>query len=146
MYRTSAGSASPMGWSADGRSIYVVEGKTVDLPGPAAPLGETVTDAKILMVPVNGGRVKTVASLPFEEIGSVSHDPRRPQVRRLRCTRRGPTCGSSTTSMSRPNHDSRDSESCPYYCAAFAWMVSRCWTMASMRLRAASGVSPPCVL
>ena len=34
-----------------------------------------MTDAKILMVPVNGGAVRTVADLPFEEIGSVAMAP-----------------------------------------------------------------------
>lgn len=32
-------------------------------------------EAKILMVPVNGGDVKTVAVLPFDEIGSVCMTP-----------------------------------------------------------------------
>jgi hypothetical protein len=40
-----------------------------------APLGETITDAKILMVPVNGGDVQTVADLPFDEIGGVAMAP-----------------------------------------------------------------------
>jgi hypothetical protein len=65
----------PVGWSADGSSIYVVEGKNSTYRGLAAPLGETVTDAKILMVPLNGGVVETVAALPFEEIGSVAMTP-----------------------------------------------------------------------
>ena len=33
---------------------------------------ETLRDAKILMLPLNGAEVKTVASLPFEEVGDVS--------------------------------------------------------------------------
>ena len=34
-----------------------------------------MTDAKILMVPVNGGAVQNIADLPFEEIGSVAMAP-----------------------------------------------------------------------
>ena len=75
VYKTSVPSTMPVGWSADGTSIYAVEGKNSTNRGLTAPLGETVTDAKILMVPVNGGDVKTVAALPFEEIGSVSMTP-----------------------------------------------------------------------
>jgi Tol biopolymer transport system component len=73
--RTSARSVLPVAWSANGRSLYVLEGKPSTYRGPTLPLGETVTDAKILMVSVNGGRVKTLASLPFEEIGGVSMTP-----------------------------------------------------------------------
>jgi Tol biopolymer transport system component/DNA-binding winged helix-turn-helix (wHTH) protein len=75
VYMTSAATARPVGWSADGSSIYVVAGKNAASRGLTARLGETVTDAKILMVPLNGGEVKTVAALPFEEIGSVSMTP-----------------------------------------------------------------------
>jgi Tol biopolymer transport system component len=65
----------PVGWSADGSSIYAVEAKNSTYRGLTAPLGETVSDAKILLVPVNGGDVRTVATLPFEEIGSVTMTP-----------------------------------------------------------------------
>ena len=75
MYSMTAASAKPLGWSADSRSIYVIEGKNSTLRGPTAPLGETLTDAKILTVPVDGGPVKTVAAIPFEEIGGVSMTP-----------------------------------------------------------------------
>ena len=75
VYSTTAASAKPLGWSADSRSIYVVEGKNSTLRGPTAPLGETLTDAKILTVPVAGGQAKTVAAIPFEEIGGVSMTP-----------------------------------------------------------------------
>jgi len=34
-----------------------------------------MTEAKILIVPVKGGNVRTVTSLPFEEIGSVAMTP-----------------------------------------------------------------------
>lgn len=75
LYRTSAATTMPIGWSGDGSSIYAVEGKNSTYRGLTAPLGETVTDAKILRVPLNGGDVKTVAALPFEEIGSVTMTP-----------------------------------------------------------------------
>ncbi len=75
VYKTAAASTMPIGWSDDGTSIYAVEGTNAKYRGLTSPLGETVTDAKILMVPVNGGKVKTVASLPFEETGSVSMTP-----------------------------------------------------------------------
>lgn len=75
VYKTSALSTMPFGWSADGSSIYAVEGKNSTYRGLASPLGETVTEAKILRVPLNGGDVTTVASLPFDEIGGVSMTP-----------------------------------------------------------------------
>jgi Tol biopolymer transport system component len=75
VYRTSAASTMPIGWSGDGSAIYAVEGKNSTYRGLTAPLGETLTDAKILMVSLNGRDVKTVAALPFEEIGSVSMTP-----------------------------------------------------------------------
>ena len=75
VYKTSPGSVAPLAWSADGSSIYAVEGKNAIGRDLAVPLGETMTDVKILRVPVNGGDVKTVAALPFEEIGSVSMSP-----------------------------------------------------------------------
>jgi hypothetical protein len=53
----------------------MVEGKNSTYRGLTARLGETVTDAKILMVPLNGGDVQTVAALPFEEFGSVAMTP-----------------------------------------------------------------------
>jgi Tol biopolymer transport system component/DNA-binding winged helix-turn-helix (wHTH) protein len=68
-------SSTPIGWSADGSAIYVVEAKPFTPRDLAAPLGETMTEAKILRVPVKGGDVSTVASLPFEEIGSVAMTP-----------------------------------------------------------------------
>jgi hypothetical protein len=53
----------------------VVEAKPFTPRDLAAPLGETMTEAKILRVPVKGGDVSTVASLPFGEIGSVAMTP-----------------------------------------------------------------------
>lgn len=75
VYKTSAGSTALLGWSADGRSIFAVEGKNSASRGLTARLGETVTEAKILQVPSNGGEVKIVADLPFAEVGSVGMTP-----------------------------------------------------------------------
>ena len=71
VYRSTALSSTPIGWSADGRAIYVVEGKPSTFRGRA----ETVTNAKIVTVPSNGGPVQTVAALEFDDIGSVSMTP-----------------------------------------------------------------------
>jgi hypothetical protein len=38
-------------------------------------LGETITEGRILMVPVNGGTMQKIADLPFEEVGSVAMAP-----------------------------------------------------------------------
>ncbi len=62
----------PIGWSADSRSIYVLQGKVLNLRGVTAPNGETTTGARILRVPLQGGEAETVVTLPFEEIGGVS--------------------------------------------------------------------------
>jgi Tol biopolymer transport system component/DNA-binding winged helix-turn-helix (wHTH) protein len=75
VYETSASSVRPIGWSADGRSIYVIEGKNFKGRDLSLPLGETMTEARILTVPANGGDGKTVMSLPFEEFGSVAMTP-----------------------------------------------------------------------
>ena len=66
---------TPVGWSADAHFIYVLNSKTLNFRGPTAPGGETKTEAKILRVSVQGGPVKTVAVLPFEEIGGVTMTP-----------------------------------------------------------------------
>jgi Tol biopolymer transport system component/DNA-binding winged helix-turn-helix (wHTH) protein len=75
VYPTKANVAAPIGWAADARSIYVVEGKNLNFRGLTAPGGETMTEARILEVPVDGGPVKTVLTLPFEEIGGISMTP-----------------------------------------------------------------------
>jgi Tol biopolymer transport system component len=72
---TSTASALPVTWSADGSSVYALVGEPSTYRGPTLPLGETMTGATILMVPVNGGAAKTVASIPFAEIGGVSMTP-----------------------------------------------------------------------
>lgn len=76
LYQTSATtSAFPVAWSSDGSSVYALEGKPSTYRGPTLPVGETMTGARIVMVPVNGGDAKTVASFPFAEIGGVSMTP-----------------------------------------------------------------------
>ena len=75
VYPTNAGSARPLGWSPDGHSIYMIEGKNWAYRSLTALLGESMTDAKILRVPLEGGEVQTVTSLPFEEIGGVAMAP-----------------------------------------------------------------------
>ena len=77
VYPTVAGSTKPVGWSADGRSIYVIEAKNLNFRGLTAPAPgpETITEARVVRVPVNGDPVKTVVKVPFEEIGGVSMTP-----------------------------------------------------------------------
>jgi hypothetical protein len=65
----------PVGWTADARSILVVEAKPLNFRGLTAPNGETMTGARIVQVPVNEGPVKPVVTIPFEEIGGVSMTP-----------------------------------------------------------------------
>jgi Tol biopolymer transport system component/DNA-binding winged helix-turn-helix (wHTH) protein len=78
VYPTKSGVVAPIGWAADGQSIYVVEGKNLHFRGLAAARGgETATEARILEVPVNGGPAKSVLALPFEEIGGISMTPDR---------------------------------------------------------------------
>jgi Tol biopolymer transport system component len=64
-----------IGWSADGTSIYALEGKGAIYRGLAANLGETVTEAKILRIPLDGGEAEAAVVLPFEEVGGVSMTP-----------------------------------------------------------------------
>jgi Tol biopolymer transport system component len=75
VHATGAASAMPIAWSADGRSVYVIEGKNLNSRGQTPPLGETITEARIVRMLVNGDEVKTVVDLPFEEIGGVSMTP-----------------------------------------------------------------------
>jgi Tol biopolymer transport system component/DNA-binding winged helix-turn-helix (wHTH) protein len=75
VYTTASPSTMPIGWSADGTAIYVVEGSNAAYRGRTLPIAETLTAAKILMVPVRGGEVKIIAVLPTDEIGGVSMTP-----------------------------------------------------------------------
>jgi Tol biopolymer transport system component/DNA-binding winged helix-turn-helix (wHTH) protein len=74
LYPSSSSSVSPIAWSADARFVYAIEGKNLNLRGLEPPHGETLTEAKIVRIRVDGNEVKTV-SLPFEEIGGVSMTP-----------------------------------------------------------------------
>ena len=72
---TAGDSVRPVGWSTDSGSIYVLEGKVLNLRGLTSPNGETTTQSRILRVPVTGGHAEPVVVLPFEEIGGVSVTP-----------------------------------------------------------------------
>ena len=65
----------PIGWSPDGRFILAFDGKRAAYRGLTAPFEETITDAKIVRVPVNGGALETLVRLPFEEVGSIAMFP-----------------------------------------------------------------------
>ena len=64
-----------IGWSKDGSAIYAVDGKTAAGRGSVLPAGETITEARILEIPVNGAPARTVATLPGAEIGGVTMTP-----------------------------------------------------------------------
>jgi Tol biopolymer transport system component/DNA-binding winged helix-turn-helix (wHTH) protein len=65
----------PLGWSADGRAVYVYGGKRVAARGLSVPFGETITAARIDCIPLNGAPPTTIVELPFEEIGGVAMFP-----------------------------------------------------------------------
>lgn len=71
VYKTTAASLMPIGWSSDGSAIYAVEGKNLASRGRTSPLGETLAEARIVIIPLNGAP-KTVAELPSAEVGGVS--------------------------------------------------------------------------
>ncbi len=75
LYPSTASSISPIGWSRDGEWLYIVEAKNGAFRGATSVVGETMTEAKIVRVAVNGGAVETVATIPSDEIGSVSMTP-----------------------------------------------------------------------
>jgi Tol biopolymer transport system component len=75
VYPSTAASIMPIGWSADGAWIYAVEGKSGTFRGATSFVGETTTEARILRIAAIGGAVETVASIPSDEIGSVSMTP-----------------------------------------------------------------------
>ena len=85
IYQPSDPDSGPMiiGWAGDGKSVYAFDGKRAANRGVAVSLGETVTDVRILRVPLNGGTPQTVLSLPFDEIGSITMFP---DERRFLCT------------------------------------------------------------
>ena len=71
VYKSEAAWTAPIKWSQDGRSIFAVEGKTRAARGLTPPLGETLTEAKILRIPLSGNP-QTIATLRAVEIGGVS--------------------------------------------------------------------------
>jgi Tol biopolymer transport system component/DNA-binding winged helix-turn-helix (wHTH) protein len=73
--RSSASSLMPIGWSADGAWIYVVEGSAGGARGATSFVSGTLTDATILRVASKGGAAETVSAIPFAEIGGVSMTP-----------------------------------------------------------------------
>jgi Tol biopolymer transport system component/DNA-binding winged helix-turn-helix (wHTH) protein len=66
---------SPVGWSPDGRFVITVDGKRAAYRGITATFEETLTEARILRVPVGGGAPQTVLQLPFAEVGSIAMFP-----------------------------------------------------------------------
>lgn len=64
-----------IGWSSDGRFIFAFDGKRAAYRGVTAPFEETLTDAKILRVPVNGRQPETLLPLPFGEVGGIAMFP-----------------------------------------------------------------------
>jgi hypothetical protein len=64
-----------LGWSADGQSVYSLDGKSAASRGVFTPSGETTTEARILSYPLNGLPPETVVELPFEEIGGIAISP-----------------------------------------------------------------------
>lgn len=75
LYPSSTRSVRPIGWSRDGAWIYVVEGKIGLFRGATSFVGETMTDVSIVRIASNGDGVETIASLPGDEIGSVTMTP-----------------------------------------------------------------------
>ena len=65
----------PIGWSPDGRFILAFDGERAAYRGITVPFEETITDAKILRMPVNGGAPETLLPLPFDEVGSIAMFP-----------------------------------------------------------------------
>jgi hypothetical protein len=65
----------PIGWSVDGAFVYAVDGKRAAYRGISAMYQETITDARILRIPLAGRTAETVLTLPFEEVGNVTVFP-----------------------------------------------------------------------
>ena len=66
---------APIGWMPDGHSIVGVYGKRAAYRGLSTNGGETITDVKIVRVPIGGTRPELIASLPFEEVGGIAMFP-----------------------------------------------------------------------
>jgi Tol biopolymer transport system component/DNA-binding winged helix-turn-helix (wHTH) protein len=65
----------PIGWSPDGTSIYAYDGIRAANRGLSVSYGETITNARILRVPLDGGPPTRIADLPFEEVGGIALFP-----------------------------------------------------------------------
>jgi Tol biopolymer transport system component len=65
----------PIGFSPDGAFIIAIDGKRAAYRGITASFEETMTEARILRVPVDGGTPETLLSLPFDEVGSMAMFP-----------------------------------------------------------------------
>jgi DNA-binding winged helix-turn-helix (wHTH) protein/Tol biopolymer transport system component len=66
---------SPIGWSADGKTIFAVEGKRAAYRDLSRELGETLTEARVLTIDAQTGIARTLVRLPFEEVGGVAISP-----------------------------------------------------------------------
>jgi Tol biopolymer transport system component/DNA-binding winged helix-turn-helix (wHTH) protein len=62
----------PIGWAADGRSVFAVKAEPGVHRGLSALLGESIRAARVIDVPIDGRPVRDVLLLPFEEVGGVS--------------------------------------------------------------------------
>ena len=72
VYKSSAPWTIPLGWSADGRTIYALAAKNLTYArGLAPPLGETLTEARIVRIPLHGDST-IIAAVPSPEIGSMT--------------------------------------------------------------------------
>ena len=99
--RSKTRSLMPIGWSADGAWIYVVEGSAGGARGATSVVNGTMTDATILRVASTGGAAEIVLGDPVRRNRRRQHDARRPPLRSFPCSRRARTSGSSTTSIPR---------------------------------------------
>jgi Tol biopolymer transport system component/DNA-binding winged helix-turn-helix (wHTH) protein len=65
----------PIAWSPDGRFVIASDGRRAAYRGITASFEETMTDVRILRVPVNGGPPETLVRLPFDEVGGIAMFP-----------------------------------------------------------------------
>jgi Tol biopolymer transport system component/DNA-binding winged helix-turn-helix (wHTH) protein len=65
----------PIGWSPDGQEVVAIDGRRAAYRGMTASFEETVTQARILRIPVNGDAPDTLLAVPFDEVGSVAMFP-----------------------------------------------------------------------
>lgn len=73
-HRVTKDAMLPLGWSSDGASIYVIDGKRSASRDLAVDGGETITDAVVRRVFLNG-RIEPVVTLPFAEVGGTAISP-----------------------------------------------------------------------